>query len=361
MPAIETVSAGKSAFDVEFRSVIDCPPFALEGFYWRKPGEPLWRFPASVLNDPAVNPTAREKGRNTSGGLLRFRTDSRAMAVRATIRPQITRHERMPRSATDGFDLFEVTSAGPRFRCCAVSCEEIQPTEFTLPLLTPPADPAATDHPRSMREWMLYLPLASEVKRLEIGLEPGAAVAPPTPHAYRRPFVFYGSSITQGIGASRPGSSYPAQLCRRLDAPLINLGLAGGCKGELAIAEAVAEIDAELFVLDYEHNAVVYEHLVKTHEPFFRRVRERNPELKILVMTRGDTPIPAWTAVIRRTVDNAIARGDRKVWFLDGATHFAEFEDPLCATVDGCHPTDLGFWAMCRNVAAKLREIPLEH
>jgi len=359
MPSTETVVSGKTSFEVEFRSVIDQPPFELEGFYWRKPGEPLWRFPAAVLDDPAVNPTAREKGRNTAGGLLRFRTDSRTMAVRAAIRPQITCHERMPRCATDGFDLFEVTPAGPRFRCCAVSHEVVQPTEFTLPLLTPPADAPAADA-RPFREWMIYLPLASEVQRLELGLEPGAAVAAPTPHAYRKPFVFYGSSITQGIGASRPGSTYPARLCRRLDAPLLNLGLAGGCKGELAIAEAVAEIDAELFVLDYEHNAVVYDHLVKTHGPFFRRVRELRPDLKILVMTRGDNPDPKWTAVIRQTVDHAIAQGDRKVWFLDGATHFAGFDDPLEATVDGCHPTDLGFWAMCRNVEAKLREIPLE-
>ena len=357
MPSIETVVDGKTAFEVEFSSVIDQPPFALEGFHWRKPGEPLWRFPAAVLDDPAVNPTARLKGRNTSGGLLRFRTDSRAMAVRATVRPQITCHERMPRCATDGFDLFEVTPEGPRFRRCAVSNDAVQPTEFTLPLLAPPAAPESS---RRFREWMIYLPLACEVKRLEIGLEPGAAVEAPTPHARRKPLVFYGSSITQGIGASRPGSTYPARVCRAFDAPLINLGLAGGCKGELPIAEAVAEIDAELFVLDYEHNAVVCEHLVKTHEPFFRRVRELRPDLPILVMSRGDNPDPKWTAVIRQTVDDAIARGDRKVWFLDGATHFAEFEDPLEGTVDGCHPTDLGFWAMSRNVSAKIREILAE-
>jgi len=341
-----------------FRDAIDTPPFELTGFPWRKPGAPLRRLPEPLIADPGINSFAQAAGRCASGGVLRFRTDSRTLAIRAALLPQtavssIARHEWMPRDATEGFDLFERTGEGLRFRRCVIPPPEELSVGFTLPLLPP----AQTEKTPRLREWMIYLPITSEVTRLEIGLEPAALPQPPSPLSRRKPIVFYGSSITQGIGVSRPGNTYPARVCRALDAPLINLGFAAGCKGELAIADAISKIDTDLFVLDYDHNADDLEHLAATHGPFFRRVRELRPDLAILVMSRGDSPDPAWTEVIRSTVDEARARGDRNVWFLDGAEHFADWDDPLEGTVDGVHPTDLGFWAMSRRVLTEIRGI----
>ena len=109
--------------------------------------------------------------------------------------------------------------------------------------------------------------------------------------------------------------------------------------------------------MDYEHNCGSYEYLAKTHEPFFKRLREKKPDMPILVLSRGDNPSPQNTAVIRATVENAKARGDRKVWFIDGAQYFSKFDDPLQPTVDGCHPTDLGFYAMYQVILPVLEEI----
>ena len=358
MTHIEKLSFGNAPEqEFIFRSAIDKPPFELTGFPWRKPGAPLWRLPEPLIADPGIHSFAHAAGRCASGGVLRFRTDSRTMAIRAALLPQtagssVARHECMPRGATEGFDLFERTEEGLRFRRCVVPPQE-ELGGFTLPLLAP----SQTEKTPRLREWVIYLPVASEVTRLEIGLEPAALPQPPTPHDRRKPIVFYGSSITQGIGVARPGNTYPARVCRALGAPLINLGFAAGCKGELAIADAIAEIDTDLFVLDYDHNTPNREHLAATHGAFFRRVRELRPDLKILVMSRGDSPVPEWTAVIRATVDEARARGDRNVWFLDGAEFFAEWDDPLEGTVDGVHPTDLGFWAMSRRVLAEIRGI----
>ena len=109
--------------------------------------------------------------------------------------------------------------------------------------------------------------------------------------------------------------------------------------------------------MDYQHNCRTYEYLVRTHEPFFKRLREKRPETPILVLSKGDNPNPESTAVIRKTVENAKARGDRKVWFIDGAQYFSKFDDPLQATTDGCHPTDLGFYAMYRVILPVLEEM----
>ena len=57
--------------------------------------------------------------------------------------------------------------------------------------------------------------------------------------------------------------------------------------------------------------------------------------------------------VIRRTYTNALAAGDKNVYFLDGEQFFGNFARDMC-TVDGCHPNDLGFLRMAESVYAML-------
>jgi hypothetical protein len=60
-------------------------------------------------------------------------------------------------------------------------------------------------------------------------------------------------------------------------------------------------------------------------------------------------------AVVYRTYEQALAAGDKRVWFIDGADLFgATFRD--CCTVDGCHPNDFGFVRMAEAVLPVLRE-----
>ena len=335
--------SGKREFDVCFHQAIDQAPFALDGFYWRKAGEPLWRYPAAVLDNPKINGNLRRQGRRASGGVIRFKTDSRYLALRPVI---------------DGvgearFDLLELTPQGHRFRSSVSFFGNGK--NAARALLNPPWGKLRPEKP--MREWVLYLPLFREVKSIEIGLEPGAKIEAPSPYKLDKPIVFYGSSITHGMGSSRPANTYPALLCRKVGAPLVNLGVGGGCRAELEVADALAELDCAVFVMDYDHNSGSYDYLVKTHEPFFKRLREKHPELPILVLSKGDNPNPRTTAVIRKTVENAKARGDRKVYFIDGAQYFSKFDDPLQPTIDGCHPTDLGFYAMYQVILPVLEEM----
>ena len=101
-----------------------------------------------------------------------------------------------------------------------------------------PAAPRQTNESRSLaaglpagrREYLLYLPLYNGVSSVEIGVPEGQTLArraPPRPEGHRRPIVFYGTSITQGGCASRPGMVHTAILGRRLDRPVINLGFSG--------------------------------------------------------------------------------------------------------------------------------------
>ena len=107
------------------------------------------------------------------------------------------------------------------------------------------------------------------------------------------------------------------------------------------------------FILDYDHNAPSEEHLLRTHEPFFRTIREAQPDLPIVIVSKPDfdtNPVinAARRDIIRATYDHAVASGDRHVAFVDGETLFGTSDRDLC-TVDGTHPNDLGF---CRMAAA---------
>ena len=112
-----------------------------------------------------------------------------------------------------------------------------------------------------MRQITINFPLYSAVSSLEIGLQETAVVESPTPYRVETPVVFYGSSITQGGCASRPGNCYTAVLSRRLDFDHVNLGFSGSGKAEQEMADYIAGLDMSVFVYDYDHNAPNLAHL----------------------------------------------------------------------------------------------------
>ena len=56
------------------------------------------------------------------------------------------------------------------------------------------------------------------------------------------------------------------------------------------------------------------------------------------------------------TYENAIARGDENVFFLDGETLFGNEDADLC-TVDACHPNDLGHYRMAMGILPFLEKL----
>ena len=114
-----------------------------------------------------------------------------------------------------------------------------------------------------------------------------------------------------------------------------------------------------LNALSENHNAPSVDHLLRTHEPFFRIVREAQPQLPIMLVSKPDfDSAPEENRlrrnVILRTYANALAIGDRHVYFVDGETFFGRTDRDLC-TVDGCHPTSLGFLRMADQMEPVLR------
>ncbi len=327
-------------------------PFALDGFAWFDKEREFCRLPTQLISkESPLNDGAKGLSWCSSGAMVRFKTNSHAIALKAELRVKgIMPH--MPLSGQSGFDLYLKTSKGMSFH------RNIRPSSENPDIVEGVFDENLDSE---MHECVIYLPLYNGIKTMKIGFAPGAKVQAPSPLKHPVPILFYGSSITQGGCASRPGNAYSHFLTRWLDANMINLGFSGSGCGEIVMAKHIATLKLSAFVMDYDHNAPNPEHLDKTHEIFFRTIRKKQPKLPIVILTKcdfenGDRRINSKRReIIKRTYSNAIMAGDRNVYFVDGEKLFGKTDRDAC-TVDGCHPNDIGFLRMAETILPVLKK-----
>ena len=306
------------------------------------------RMPQSCAD--RVSPNLAVLNTNTAGGRVRFKTDSPYVAIVAKMH-SIGKMPHFAISGSGGFDMYIKSEQG-----------EVYKNTFMPPFnMTDGYHSVLDTGSTEMKEITVNFPLYSGVSRLYIGVSEKARVERAEDYTFEKPIVYYGSSITQGGCASRPGSAYQAYISRRFDTNFINLGFSGNAKGEDAIAEYVRDLDMSLFVYDYDHNAPNPEHLAATHEKMFKTVREAHPDMPIIMMTRPKIYLSGEEVrrreIVATTYRNAITSGDRNVYFIAGADLMQYVENN--GTVDNCHPTDLGFWSMAKVIGDLIEEMEL--
>ena len=319
---------------------VEQPPFSVHGLM-REDGQ-FVRMPKKVAE--TVNDGVAALYKHTAGGRVRFATDASSIAISVTY-GEISRMSHFTLTGCAGFDLY----ADGRYIKTYIPPYDVQTHfESVLPI---PGEPA-------MRQITLEFPAYSGVKFLSVGLPQGCRLEAAKPYLHVLPVVYYGSSITQGGCASRPGNTYQAILARELDTDYLNLGFSGNAKGETAMARYIASLPMRVFVMDYDHNAPNAEHLKATHEPFFQIIREKQPDLPVIFISRPAAYLSdeemRMREIIRTTWWNAVKAGDKRVTFIDGSTFFTGRGGDSC-TVDACHPNDLGFMAMATDILPTLR------
>ena len=327
-------------------------PFVVEGLLKEENG--FCRLPSALAEQ--VNPGVNQMNWHTAGGRARFRSNTTRMVI-VTRQHVLPRFSHMPLTGVRGFDLYSVWDGEEHYERTFVP--PFAPDEKYTSMVQLYSYFLNDDRKTEVRDMTLNFPLYAGVKELLIGLEKGSVLEAPTPCRLELPIVYYGSSITQGGCASRPGNCYSSMISRRLNCPQINLGFSGNAKGETLMAEYIRDLPMAAFVYDYDYNAPSIEHLEQTHEPFFRIIREANPDLPIIFMSIPKHRLKPGEAlrreVVKRTYENALAAGDKNVYFLGGPELIA-----MCGTdwgVDNVHPNDLGFSAMAKGVGDLLEKL----
>ncbi len=330
------VFSGMKTYDIH------TPPFALYGLKYDERG--FFRMDTDVADN--VSEGVKALNFNTSGGCLRFRTDSRKIILTATL-PDVYIMNHMPLSGASSFGLYCNGEYCGFFG--APSPEEYKGTWSAERYL-----------PEGENDVEIFFPLYNSVKEVYISLEEAASLKEGDSFEDKLPIVFYGSSITQGGCASQPGNAYPNMIMRAFNREILNLGFSGNCRAEKLMSDYIGKIPMSLLVYDYDHNAPSAEFLESTHERFFKEFRAAQPLTPVIMMSVADgifgkEEIEKRRAIIERTYDNARENGDENVYFLDGQ-RFYEETGLGNSTVDTCHPNDLGFYAFYKNISELIKE-----
>ena len=317
----------------------DARQLGLEGQGWQDTEAPYDRLPARARD--TVRPEVWSLSRHSAGLCVRFETDAQTIHAAWTLTSPRLEMVHMPATGVSGLDLYVRTESG-RWRWLATGRPAAQTNEVQL----------VGGLTVGRREYLLYLPLYNGVASLEIGIPAGSVLAraDERPAERRRPIVFYGTSITHGGCASRPGMVHTAILGRWFDRPVINLGFSGNGRMEIEVAELLAELDPAVYVIDCLPNITAPQVAERTG-PLVHALRRARPDTPILLVEdrsyadaflvsarreRNDSS----RAALRKVYEDLQAAGIKKIYYLEGDQLLGDDGDD---TVDGSHPTDLGF------------------
>lgn len=319
-------------------------PFQIHGLAVHTKGDRFRRMPQPIADQ--TNDGVAYLNTNTAGGRVRFRTNSPYIAIKSVM-PDNGTMPHITMTGQSGFDLYRSDAGTYAYAGSFIPGNRNHGYESQKP----------TD--AAWHTYTINMPLYDPVEELYIGLSTTAEVEPPEPYTYEKPVLYYGSSITQGGCASRPGNAYQAMISRKLDGDFLNLGFSGSGRGEQTICDYMATLDPLVFVSDYDHNAPTAEHLEATHYNMYETFRKSHPTTPYIMVSKPDfhpgTADESRRAVILASYEKAVANGDKHVYFVDGAHLFdGEFRDSC--TVDGCHPNDLGFYRMAVVIGAAVEQ-----
>ena len=328
-------------------------PFKLCGLHNPQTHVPFVRVPNDIAK--TVNQGVERLSFHTAGGRVRFKTDSPYIAITAQM-VLTDKMSHMTLCCKAGFDAYIEKNGKSQYAFTFVPPFNMVDGYSTIREID---KKLFGDGPYNVT---INFPLYNGVTNLYIGLKEGSLIEEPLPYYNEKPVVYYGSSITQGGCASRPGTCYQALISKNLTIDYINLGFSGSARGEKEIAEYMAGLDMCAFVCDYDHNAPSEEHLEKTHFPLYCTVREKYPDIPFIMISRPDirlgerSEVPGRRNVIKNSYEKAVASGDKNVYFIDGSKFFEGLNADEC-TVDGIHPTDLGFHRMSEIIGDLLKKV----
>ncbi len=313
--------------------------------------EGFTRFPDS-LKSQVKRELLYTLGTNTAGMAIRFSSDATALSAKWVSTLELEMNHMTP-VGIRGLDLYTLDDNNEwTFVSSVRPTVNKKASKYSI----------VSGMEKKMREYLLYLPLYDGIDSLYIGIDSAAVIDAPKVDlpCREKPIVVYGTSITQGACASRPGMAYTNILEREMNREFYNFGFSGNGQLDMEVAPLLASVDAGLYIFDCLPNNTA-EQLKERIEPFYRYLREKRPDVPILFVESPLFPIIRYN---KGTADAIYAKNDVLKEFYaklktEGAEniYYMEAEEVFGGntefTVDNYHFTDMGF----RYFADKLKPI----
>ena len=316
----------------------DVTKWGVEGRAWGDLERLRWfdRLPATAAGK--VSPAVWDLSRDSAGMMVRFKTDATTIFVHYVLRSDHIALPHMPATGVSGIDLYARDENG-KLRWVGVAKPDKKEVRQAI----------ATELAPGSREYAAYLPLYNGVDSLEIGVNAGAHFEGLKPRE-AKPIVFYGTSITHGACASRPGMVHTAILGRHFDRPVINLGFSGNGRMDASVGEFLTKVDAAVYIIDCLPNMGPAD-VRKKCEPLVHQLRAARADTPIVLVEDRRTT-NSWIkpnrnkvhtenhAALRESFDALEKEGVKNLYYIPGDDLLGDDGE---ASTDGSHPSDLGF------------------
>ena len=322
----------------------DVEKWGLEGKGWDKTSRYYDRLPAKA--EKMVRKAVWNLSRHSAGMSVMFETDSKSIAARWSLLSPSLAMPHMPATGVSSVDLYGKDENG-KWQWIGCPRPTKQKNEMTI----------ASGLDGKYRQYRLYLPLYNGTEKLEIGVLGGAKFKGVGPRKDKA-MVFYGTSIVHGACASRPGMPHPAILGRWFDRSVVNLGFSGNGKMEMPLAELMGELDASVYIVDCLPNmngGLVAKNVV----PFVSRLREIKKDTPIVLVEDRSFTNSRWfksrrahhaasRKALREGYQALLSKGVKGLSYIPGESLLGHDGE---ATMDGSHPSDLGFYRQAKYMA----------
>ena len=290
---------------------------------------------------------------NSSGVSILFSSDTVNLSVKWSIKHDL-RMNHMTDAGIKGVDLYTKRNKNWQYtNTCLPNGKQNEQILFE-------------DIEKKNREYCLYLPLYDTLTDMQIGLDDDSSLDNIT--FQNKPLVFYGTSITQGGCASRPGLVHTNIISRELGHECINLGFSGNGHLENSIGNIMSNIDTKLYVVECMYN-VDKEMIHERIKPLIKAIRA-NPQAKNtpivfmeqVVIDMGHLNTAFISSVMEKNeelnkqIQESINEGERDLFIIK---HTGAIDDDSEATVDGIHFNDLGFQRYADHFLKNVKELDI--
>ena len=278
-----------------------------------------------------------ELSKSSAGMSIRFFTDTTNLTVKWEVLNNFSM-DHMPDTGIKGVDLYYRN--GEEWQYINTGRPQGFINEYRL----------IENMSEEMKEFRIFLPLYDGVKNIEIGIDPTSSIIKPNKNP-KKPIIFYGTSITQGGCASRPGMVHTNIMSRQLDVDVVNFGFSGNGRMEQPIAEIISSVEPSLYIIECMPNMIKPEFITERTIPLVNTIRKQNPETPIVFIDLFKSPITILNEKTRsenKAMDDALKVEFEKM-IKNGYDNIYLIETPKLdhidheGTVDAIHFTDLGF------------------